>query len=686
MAKKNNKQVSSAAPTGNAPSSQQKQKDVKPPVKAATVPFGDGWNSLKPSVQLAVMAGIAALTWFFYKACLDNQLTNWDDPGYIKDNALIKDVSFEGLKNIFSTSIMGNYHPLTILTYAIEYSFVRLQPWLYHLDSLLFHIVVTLFVYWFVLLLTKRSVAAVVAALLFGLHPMHVESVAWLAGRKDVVYGMFYMAACIAYVYYVRAADNAKKWMWYGAVILLFVCSLLSKPVAVSLPLTLLLIDYFEGRKFNLRLLLEKLPHFAIAIGFGIRSVLDQKQFGSLNTQNVTYNFIERIALGTYALITYLWKAVIPVGLSNFYPYPEKIGGAISWVYYIYPVAVITIIFVIWMFARRNKVIVFGSLFFLVNIVLLLQFIPVGGAILADRYTYIPYLGLFFMAGWLVSMSFEPGVKKELRYFAILITVACSLYYGYLSSERCRVWFDTTTLWTDEIQKEPLRAPNAWNNLGFNYFNKFNDAINEKERKVYYDSAYMLLTRAIELQPTFANPYISLGELERSVGKFGEARAHYYTAIALNNIYENGNAYLGLAIIYAISHNFDSSGICFKMAIQARPYFPEAHSNYGNYFDMMGKQDSALKEYAVAISQNPDMVAPYLNRGRTLQRLHRCDEAMKDFATALELSPDMGEIYYARSYCYTLKGNKALALQDVEKAISLGFTTIDKNYYQMLKR
>jgi tetratricopeptide (TPR) repeat protein len=633
-----------------------------------------------------VMAAIAAITWFFYSSCLNNQFTNWDDPGYIKDNALIKDVSSEGIQRIFSTSIMGNYHPLTILSYAIEYSYVRLQPWLYHFDSLLFHVLVTLLVFWFVKLLTRRTVAAAVAALLFGLHPMHVESVAWLAGRKDVVYGTFYMAACIAYVYYVRAAAGGKKWCWYSGVIVLFICSLLSKPVAVSLPLVLLLIDYFEDRKFNARLLIEKLPYFIIAITFGIRSVLDQKEFGSLGTQNIAYNFVERITLGTYALVTYLWKAVVPAGLSNFYPYPEKVNGAISFSYYLYPLAVIAIIFITWKFARRNKPIVFGSLFFLANIALLLQFIPVGGAIIADRYAYIPYLGLFFMAGWAVSCVFETGAKKEWRYAAVLITLSYSLYLGYLSSERCKVWYDTTTLWTDEIQKEPVRAPNAWNNLGFNYFNKFNESVNPAERKVYYDSAYMLLARAIELQPTFANPYISLGELERSVGKFAEARNHYYTAIALHNIYENGNAYLGLAIIYAINHNFDSSGICFKMAITQKPYFPEAHSNYGNYFDMMGQHDSALKEYGVAISQNPDMVAPYLNRARTLQRMHRCDEAMKDFATALELDPGMGELYYSRSYCYTMKGDKARALQDVEKALALGFREIDKNYYQMLKR
>ncbi len=656
----------------------------KEAIKKGPFVFGEGWDKLKTSTQVYIVAGIAAITWFFYQTCLNNQLTNWDDPGYVKDNGLIKDISAEGLKNIFTTPIMGNYHPLTILSFAIEYSYVRLQPWLYHLDSLLFHILVTVLVYWFVQLLTKRPVAAAVAALLFGLHPMHVESIAWIAGRKDVIYGVFYMAACVTYVYYVRETGS-KKWLFYSGVILLFVCSLLSKPVAVILPVTLFLIDYYEDRKRDYKLIVEKLPHFAISVAFGIRSLIDQKDFGSLGTQNVSHNFIERMCLGNYALVTYLWKAVVPVGLCNFYPYPDKENGTLPYIYLIYPVIVIVILVLLWLFARKKKIVVFGSLFFLVNIILLLQFLPVGGAILADRYTYIPYLGLFFIAGWYVSECFEVGGKKEFRYAVTIITVGYSLLLGYLSNERCKVWYDTITLWTDEIEKEPVRAPNAYNNLGFCYFNKFNDAVNADEKKLYYDSASVLLRKAIELQPGFANPYISLGELLRSVGKFPEAKIKYYTAISLQNAFENANAYLGLAIIYAISKVYDSSDYCFRMALKTKPYFPEAHSNYGNFYDMTGRHEEALKEYAVAIGQNPDMVAPYLNRARTLQRLHRCGEAMKDFQTALDLSPGMGEIYYSRSYCYTEDGKKALALQDVEKALSLGFTRIDKNYYQMLK-
>lgn len=689
MAKKKIKDV--AAEVDKAGKIVQKNTTATPGTKLGSGVQAPFYASTKG--QLLLAGAIGVITFLFLMVCIDNQFTNWDDPGYIKDNQVIKSLSGEGLSAIFSTSIMGNYHPLTILTYAIEYSCVNLEPWLYHLDSLLFHVIVTLLVYWFVQALTKRPVAAAVAAILFGLHPMHVESVAWVAGRKDVVYGTFYIAACIAYLYYVRALEKTKPIGLYLFVFILFVCSLLAKPVAVVLPVTLLLIDIFEGRlfkspelegnneplsvrklDFNFNALLDKIPFFAASVAFGIKSVKDQQAFGSLDTMNVDFNHIERIGLGGYALVTYLWKAVAPVGLSNFYPYPEKTVLGIHWHYYLYPLVFVGLLFAIWRFGRKNKVVLFGSLFFLVNIVLLLQFIPVGGAIVADRYSYIPYLGLFIMAGWGIATVLEDAAYHKYKTVALAGIVVYSLALGVLSNQRAKVWYDAMSLWRDEIEKEPVRAPNAYNNLGFNYFNKFNESVNPAEKRLYYDSAFYLLNRAIDLQPTFVNPHISLGELERSAGKFGEAKRHYYRALQLKGFDESANAYLGLAIIYAITRNGDSAAFCFKNALELKPYFPEAHSNYGNFLDMTRQPDAALQQYGIAIGQNPDMYAPYLNRGRLYQRLHKCDEAMKDFEKAISLNPNNGEAFFARAFCHAQRGNKQLAVADIEKAMSLGFT------------
>ena len=674
MAKKKNKPQINVSDTPAVPAvSQQMPRSRKSPADNSEIKF---------STYAMIMAGIAVVTWLVLKVCLNNQFTNWDDPGYIQDNTLIKDLSSPGLKAIFSSPVMGNYHPFTILSYAIEYSFVQLEPWLYHFDNLLLHILDTILVYWFVNLLTRRPIAAIVTALLFGLHPMHVESVAWVSGRKDVLYGLFYISACIAYVYYLRASGNQKR-NWYIGVLALFICSLLSKPVAVTLPLTLLLIDLFEKRKWGKTLITEKIPHFILAILFGIISLKVQHTAGAMDMQKVSYNALERIALGGYALITYLWKAVVPVSLCNFYPYPPKTGGSLPFLYYLYPLAAAVITFVAWKYARKNRIIVFGLLLFIVNIALLLQFIPVGDAILADRYTYIPYLGLFFIAGWYMSEYFESSIKKKYSTAVSGIFIAYALCLLYLSYDRCTVWYDPITLWRDEIEKEPVRAPGAYNNLGFIYFSKWGATGDPEEKKKYYDSAYYLLNKAIALKPDFVNPHISLGEMERSAGQYEAAKQNYFSAMKFNS--KDPNLTLGLAILYYITHDYDSSGYWFRTALQIDPS-PQAHGNYANFLNLTGRSDSALSEYGIAIALGPDLYSSYLNRGKVYEDKNRWDEALNDFNKAIKLNPDIGELYYQRSFCFAHQGNKSLALQDVEKAISLGYNKIDEAYYKGLKQ
>ena len=598
-------------------------------------------------IHMAIAGVIAVITGLVLKNCLDNQFTDWDDAGYIVNNPIVKDISATGLKTIFTAPVMGNYHPLTILSYALEYANAELEPWLYHFDSLLLHIIVTLLVYVFVNLLTRRPVAAAVAALLFGLHPMHVESVAWVAGRKDLLCAVFYVAACIAYICYLRAAEGRRQ-IWYASVIILFVCSVLSKPVSVTLPVVLLLIDSFEQREWTKKVFLEKIPHFLIALFFGVVSVRIQHGGGAMDVQPVHFNFMERIALGGYALVTYLYKSVVPVHLICFYPYPQKVNDMLPLYYFIYPLVAAAVVFVAWSYWRRNRFVVFGLLFFLVNIALLLQFIPVGEAIVAERYSYIPYLGLFFVAGWLASLCFGPGVKQVISYVALAAMLLYAVVLGYTSSVRCTVWYDATTLWSDELQKEPVHAPIAYNNLGFAYFGKKNAATDATERQIYFDSAYYLISKAIELKPDFVN------------------------------------AWQGLGMLCYMKGDFTASANCFRTAVQLRPV-AENYSDYANLLLQLGKTDSALMEYNRAVALNPDLYVARLNRAKLYKSLNRNDEAIADLDKAVLLNPEGAEAYYVRALCHAQKANRAQALADVEKAIALKYQLVDNNFYQGLK-
>lgn len=619
-------------------------------------------------LQPLILAGIAAITWLTYKGALDNQFTNWDDLGYVLTNPLIKDSSTEGLLRLFERTsvVMGNYHPLTIVTYWYEYGKEGLEPWIYHFDSIIFHIITTVTAYIFVRTLTRSTLTAAIAALLFAIHPMRVESVTWIAGRKDILYGMFYLLACTTHILYVRAKAG-KRALWFASTIVLFALSLMCKSVGVTLPVVLFLIDMYERRDLKFMLLIEKLPLFALSVTFGLLSVWAQKDVGALGTLDVHFTWFERIALGCYALCTYVWKLVLPVGLTNFYAYPMKVNDSLPLAFYGYPLLVIGVLFAIWKYGRNNMPLLLGVLFFIINLLLLLQFIPVGGAVMSDRYTYIPYVGLFLIIGHFVAKLIEE--KKALGMPMLFVVLAASGAYAYATNERNKDWYDSVSLWNDAIAKNPA-SPIGYFYLGQEYYTKFEGAQNQADRKKYGDSALVYFSKSVEHKPDYTSPIICIGEYMRSTGHIEEAKAAYLKALAIKDDLES--AYLGLGVAYSIQGKYDSAAPVFRKALTLKKYFPEGYSNYANFLEIVGKTDSAILTYEKAISQNPDAYIPYMNRGRIYAKLQKYDLAIKDYDHAVALKPEYADPWLQRAQCHLARGNKTQARADAAEAKKLG--------------
>ncbi|MEO6131849.1 MAG: tetratricopeptide repeat protein [Saprospiraceae bacterium] len=561
----------------------------------------------------AFLVGIILLSLLVYIPVLHNTFLYWDDTYYIRDNSLI--YSFN-LKDIFSTNVMGNYHPVTILVLAIEYHFFGLSETGYHAVNLIIHLLNVVLVYYAVILLCERRAVALVGALLFGIHPIHVESVAWAAELKDLLYTFFFLASFIFYLKY--QADKIKR--YYGLAFVMFLFSLLSKGMGASLPMVLLLTDFFKGRKMNRKVWLEKIPFFILAIVFGVIAIAAQRDPNILQDYTI-FTFPQRIAFACYGFLTYLAKLIVPVNRSAYYPYPLKIGSGIPFFYYLYIPAVLVLLGFTMYSLRFTKKVFFGIGFFALTIFLVLQLLPVGDAILADRYSYVPSIGIFYLGG----EGFYFLWNKKFKWVGLTSLCVFTIFFTIVTNGRTHVWKNNRSLWSDVVGKYQT-IPLAYYNLGLSFMdeNKFNEALE------YY-------TKAIELKPAYPEALVNRG-----------------------NIFRTGNQYAAALVDY-------------NKAIEARPNFSIAFFNRGIMFMNQRKNEEAIRDFTSAIEFNPGYYKAYSNRGVIYTNEKRYPEAIADYSKAIDLSPDYMEAYYNRGMAEFSAGNKEAACRDIRQSASLGF-------------
>jgi protein O-mannosyl-transferase len=419
-------------------------------------------SSEKRNTIIALFIVVAATLISFYPS-LHGGFVNFDDDRYVYRNPMIRDLSWQGTATIFtSTDYAVIYCPLVFLSYAIEYHFFDLHPYAYHMTNLVLHLCNCVLVFWFVLLLSRSISTALIVALLFGVHPLRVESVAWITERKDVLYASFFLAALVCYCYYLAHRST----MRYLGVVLFFLLSLLSKPAALVLPVVLLLCDYLRGAKIDRKNLLAKLPLFSIAAAFLILGFFTAKDYAR---KGPAFTMFDQLFIPPYALLFYLYKSIMPVRLSCLYPFPVTHGDFLPAVFLLSPLTLILLGGLVAFSTRSTRKLAFGSLFFLITVLPALQFFPTGTAIVADRFIYIPSIGLSFLLAELIAWLY--GRKRKFvahlaaASFAVLITALSAL-----TRSRCAVWNSNIALWDDAVRKYPDGyIPLAYFNRGIVY-------------------------------------------------------------------------------------------------------------------------------------------------------------------------------------------------------------------------
>jgi len=660
---------------------------------------------------------ISFVTLISYYPSFDNEISSWDDEFYLNTNPYLKDLSFKNIKTLFDTDTyyMGNYHPLAMISLSVDYAIggedasENINPFMYHFTNILLHLLVSLSVFWFVLGLFKKFNLAVLAALLFGVHTLHVESVAWISERKDVLYSLFFVLSLIAYLKYL----DLQKMKYYIFSILLFLLSLFSKGQAVSLAVTLVLIDYLRNRKLlSKKVLLEKIPFFVFALIFGFIAIGAQKQSEALVDEQA-YDFLQRIAIASYAFVVYIKQLILPVNLSAIYPYPDIIHQTIPTFYYlmIIPAFAVGILF-FYLQKKKKKTNVFAIGFFIVNIFLLLQFIPVGSAVHADRYTYIPSIGFVILLAVGVLNFAEKNPKKKQIIFGLFGTYI--LILSVLTFMRCDIWKNSETLWKDTVKKSPTSVV-AQNNLGSwkdRQAVKATEEMRFEDAKKYRTEAIIDFSKAIKGKPDYKNAYYNRGVSEYELGKLIQDTGLIKTSIsdfnkALEQDAQFADAYhnranakaelgdlrgalkdFGLAINFnpEDSKYYANRGVTkgktgdingavydFNKSLSLKPDESAVYSNLGKAKMLQGNTEEALKDYDYSIKLDSKQYTTYLNRALARQKYGNIKGALEDFNKCLELNPKMAVAYYNRAILYLERKQKENACNDLKQASELGY-------------
>jgi len=566
------------------------------------------------------LLGILGITLIAYLPAFVGEFTNWDDNRYVTENRLLRQISLSNLETVFFRFFDGNYHPLTLLSLMADYHLGGLDARVFHTTNIALHLITTAGVFWLILLLAGDPRLAALATVLFGVHPLHVESVAWISERKDVLYALFFVASLIAYVHHVRKGGLRH----YLLALLLFLLSLLSKGQAVSLSVALVAVDFLLKRKLlDRRVVLEKVPFFALSLVFGIVAVLAQKASDFI-ADPATYTALDRAAFASYGYVQYLLKLILPLDLSAYYPYPGKTGGAIPWTFWLYPPAVAAL-FVGFLFCRkRSRLAAFGILFFTLNIFQVLQLLPVGNAIMADRYSYVPSIGFFLLVGAAYRgavLRFRPGlwlIRAGVVGYVVFLTVC--------TYNRCGVWKDSLTLWSDVLSRYP-DVPVALNNRGLARY---------------------------------------------GAGDLHGAMVDFNRSIRLES--RDGGAYHSRGLARARLGDLKGAVEDFDQALRLRPGYAIAYSNRGLARSDLKDFVSALSDLNKAIQLAPDLADAYLNRGVVRFNSGDAPGAVADFSRVIRLEPGHARAHFNRGYARVKRGQKEEGYGDLRKAHDLGHT------------
>lgn len=676
--------------------------------------------------MLGVILVITALA---FLPCLKNGFVNWDDDVHLTNNLQVRSLSFDNVRAIFKQKVNNLYIPLTTLSFAVEYRFSGYNPFVYHLDNLLLHLMVVAFVWIFFRQCGLSPWAASLAALLFGIHPTRVESVAWVTERKDVLFALFYVLALNAYCCYLTGKNKIS----YVLTILLGFLSMLAKPMAFSLPLVFLCCDWLFRRRFSYRIFIEKIPHLLVMIPSAWMIYSIHRAYSSGD------NPVRPFLIWAWAIVFRIKKFIFPAVLTPMYEPPEPV--VITKLYYAAPIVILALIIAGVFYFRKNRLLVFAFAFYFVSVFFMFRpDLSTTVAFVEDRFLYLSCLGFCMAFGVFIEYAFKRwGGRIVAKGFLVLFLALIFSTLFLKTFSQCRVWKDSITFWNNQLRYYPNTA-RALNNLATAYvntdsykkalakykaikgealshedvqrdFKKITDDIDEIKRVI------LLYKKAIEVSFGFNDPIYNLGKVYQGLGRNYEAAVLYRKTLEIDpkfkdslfclatiycdigspvqaieafkkTIYsepDNEDVYLSVIKAYtqAVKKGESSSSVegyakardealgLYGQLIARKPPLALSYFNLGSLYADMGDYTKAIVYYKEALAINPEHVNTLYNLANAYAETGRLQEAVTLYKKVLTLNPKYADVYLGLGVSYNSLRDYIQAVAAYKKAVEI---------------
>ena len=613
---------------------------------------------------------------------------DYDDDQYFYSNPHVKaGLTWSGLTWSFQTGYANNWHPLTWLSLMLDAQLFGTGAAGPHLTNVILHAANAVLLFLLLKRLTGASWLSAFVAAVFAIHPLRVESVAWVSERKDVLSGLFFMLTLLMYVRYVERIPTPKARVSYSLALLFFALGLMSKPMLVTLPFVLLLVDWWPLKRFEFstisRLVMEKLPFFLLSVASSVVTVFEQRE---TIRSIVSFPLVDRLGNALVVYVTYLVQMFWPENLAAFYPYHLnlpiwQIAGA--------GLLLFSITLLIFLTARKFPCFLVGWFWYLGMLVPVIGLVQAGDQSHADRYTYLPQIGLYLIAAWAAR-----DLTVSWRHRRQVLGVAAAGIVGALTVcawKQTSYWRNGESLWKHALACTSGNYP-AQNNLGYVLAAQGQTAAAvEHYRKSleiypYYpqannnlgvvlldegrlDEAFKYLHRAIESQPDFADAYNNLGNLFAAQGKNSKAIEYYQKAIEINPDF--AKAYNNLAIQFATQGRFAKATKYYQKTLELDPNYADAHNNFGILLARQGRFAEAMEQFQVGLKLRGNSAEAYNNLGFLLVLVDQPGGAVKYYQKALELKPDYAEAHYNLGVVLFRLGNVQEAVGHWKQALQI---------------